>query len=86
MHTSLTLQSLSPDQSTVFELKKESDVNVLSLSLSSASSQTVSFFNKDERGELQKVIFDTDQVKKIFHGSFHKVNKAPLLGIHWTCT
>uniref|UniRef100_A0A667Y857 Collagen type XII alpha 1 chain n=1 Tax=Myripristis murdjan TaxID=586833 RepID=A0A667Y857_9TELE len=38
------------------------------------SSQTVSFFNKDERGEIQRVIFDTDQVKKIFHGSFHKLH------------
>lgn len=39
----------------------------------SASSQTVSFYNKDESGEIQKVTFDTDRVKKIFHGSFHKV-------------
>ncbi|KAM9339586.1 collagen alpha-1(XII) chain [Symphorus nematophorus] len=38
------------------------------------SSQTVSFYNKDERGEIQKVTFDTDQVKRIFHGSFHKLH------------
>lgn len=42
----------------------------------SASSQTVSFYNKDERGDLQRVTFDTDQVKRIFHGSFHKVKKS----------
>ncbi|XP_076011110.1 collagen alpha-1(XII) chain isoform X2 [Genypterus blacodes] len=38
------------------------------------SSQTVSFFNKDERGEIQRVTFDNDQVKRIFHGSFHKLH------------
>ncbi|TKS75370.1 Collagen alpha-1(XII) chain [Collichthys lucidus] len=36
------------------------------------ASQSLSFYNKDERGEIQRVKFDTDQVKKIFHGSFHK--------------
>ncbi|KAM4632934.1 collagen alpha-1(XII) chain isoform 2-T3 [Polymixia lowei] len=38
------------------------------------SSQTVSFYNKDERGEIQRVTFDNDQVKRIFHGSFHKLH------------
>uniref|UniRef100_A0AAX7SU24 Collagen, type XII, alpha 1b n=1 Tax=Astatotilapia calliptera TaxID=8154 RepID=A0AAX7SU24_ASTCA len=38
------------------------------------SSQTVSFYNKDESGELQRVTFDTREVKKIFHGSFHKLH------------
>ncbi|XP_034018402.1 collagen alpha-1(XII) chain isoform X2 [Thalassophryne amazonica] len=38
------------------------------------SSQTVSFYNKDERGETQRVTFDNDQVKRIFHGSFHKLH------------
>ncbi|XP_040920044.1 collagen alpha-1(XII) chain isoform X3 [Toxotes jaculatrix] len=38
------------------------------------SSQTVSFYNKDERGEIQRVAFNNDQVKKIFHGSFHKLH------------
>ncbi|XP_030576757.1 collagen alpha-1(XII) chain isoform X2 [Archocentrus centrarchus] len=38
------------------------------------SSQTVSFYNKDERGETQRVTFDTSAVKKIFHGSFHKLH------------
>lgn len=40
---------------------------------SSASSRTISFYNKDTRGEMQKVSFDNDHVKKVFHGSFHKV-------------
>lgn len=42
--------------------------------LCSASSQTVSFYNKDERGEIQRVSFNNNRVKQIFHGSFHKVN------------
>ncbi|XP_061901199.1 collagen alpha-1(XII) chain isoform X3 [Entelurus aequoreus] len=38
------------------------------------SRQTVSFYNKDERGEIQRVTFDEPQVKQIFHGSFHKLH------------
>uniref|UniRef100_A0A4W5MT26 Collagen, type XII, alpha 1b n=1 Tax=Hucho hucho TaxID=62062 RepID=A0A4W5MT26_9TELE len=38
------------------------------------SSQTISYYNKDTRGEIQRVTFDNDQVKKIFHGSFHKLH------------
>uniref|UniRef100_A0A3Q3JGG7 Collagen alpha-1(XII) chain n=1 Tax=Monopterus albus TaxID=43700 RepID=A0A3Q3JGG7_MONAL len=39
-----------------------------------SSSQTVAFYNKDERGEIQRVTFDNSEVKKIFHGSFHKLH------------
>uniref|UniRef100_A0A8C7D0P1 Collagen type XII alpha 1 chain n=1 Tax=Oncorhynchus kisutch TaxID=8019 RepID=A0A8C7D0P1_ONCKI len=39
-----------------------------------ASSQTISYYNKDTRGEIQRVTFDNDQVKRIFHGSFHKLH------------
>lgn len=45
-------------------------------SMLSASKQTISFYNKDTRGEIQKATFDSPQLKKIFHGSFHKVNAA----------
>ncbi|KAL0967290.1 hypothetical protein UPYG_G00250360 [Umbra pygmaea] len=38
------------------------------------SSQTISYYNKDARGEIQRVTFDNDQVKRIFHGSFHKLH------------
>ncbi|XP_073783716.1 collagen alpha-1(XII) chain isoform X3 [Danio rerio] len=38
------------------------------------SSRVISFYNKDTRGEIQKVSFDNDHVKKIFHGSFHKLH------------
>uniref|UniRef100_A0A8C1SXH6 Collagen, type XII, alpha 1a n=1 Tax=Cyprinus carpio TaxID=7962 RepID=A0A8C1SXH6_CYPCA len=35
---------------------------------------SISFYNKDTRGEIQRVSFDNDQVKKVFHGSFHKLH------------
>ncbi|XP_034555947.1 collagen alpha-1(XII) chain [Notolabrus celidotus] len=38
------------------------------------SSQTVSFYNKDERGEIQRATFNSDPVKRMFHGSFHKLH------------
>uniref|UniRef100_A0A3B3DVD7 Collagen, type XII, alpha 1b n=1 Tax=Oryzias melastigma TaxID=30732 RepID=A0A3B3DVD7_ORYME len=38
------------------------------------SAQTISFYNKDETGEMQKVTFDDQRVKMIFHGSFHKLH------------
>ncbi|XP_052379344.1 collagen alpha-1(XII) chain-like isoform X12 [Oncorhynchus keta] len=38
------------------------------------SSQTISYYNKDTRGAIQRVTFDNDQVKRIFHGSFHKLH------------
>ncbi|XP_047243771.1 collagen alpha-1(XII) chain isoform X2 [Girardinichthys multiradiatus] len=38
------------------------------------SAQTISFYNKDETGETQRVTFDGGMVKKIFHGSFHKLH------------
>ncbi|XP_051868952.1 collagen alpha-1(XII) chain-like isoform X2 [Pristis pectinata] len=38
------------------------------------NSQTLSYFNKDERGESQTITFDNEDVKKLFYGSFHKVH------------
>ncbi|KAG7465749.1 hypothetical protein MATL_G00156840 [Megalops atlanticus] len=38
------------------------------------SRRALSFYNKDTRGETQRVTFDSDQVKKVFHGSFHKLH------------
>nr|XP_015825821.2 collagen alpha-1(XII) chain isoform X3 [Nothobranchius furzeri] len=38
------------------------------------SSQTVTFYNKDTRGEIQKAVFNEAQVKRVFHGSFHKLH------------
>ncbi|KAM9466860.1 collagen alpha-1(XII) chain isoform 2-T2 [Clarias gariepinus] len=38
------------------------------------SSKAITFYNKDNRGELQKVTFSDERVKRIFHGSFHKLH------------
>lgn len=50
--------------------------------LITASSKTLSFFNKDTRGEVQTVTFDTDEVKTLFYGSFHKVKTSDYLVIY----
>ncbi|XP_067901672.1 collagen alpha-1(XII) chain-like isoform X2 [Heterodontus francisci] len=38
------------------------------------NSKTLSYFNKDERGESQTITFDNEDVKKLFYGNFHKVH------------
>ncbi|XP_059208525.1 collagen alpha-1(XII) chain [Centropristis striata] len=38
------------------------------------SSKTITFYNKDTRGEIQKAMFNEEQVKRLFHGSFHKLH------------
>nr|XP_023664029.1 collagen alpha-1(XII) chain-like [Paramormyrops kingsleyae] len=38
------------------------------------SSRTITFYNKDTRGEIQRATFDSEPVRKIFHGSFHKLH------------
>ncbi|XP_061897868.1 collagen alpha-1(XII) chain-like isoform X2 [Entelurus aequoreus] len=38
------------------------------------SSKTITFYNKNTRGEIQKASFNEEQVKRIFHGSFHKLH------------
>uniref|UniRef100_A0A668AMZ2 Collagen alpha-1(XII) chain n=1 Tax=Myripristis murdjan TaxID=586833 RepID=A0A668AMZ2_9TELE len=38
------------------------------------SSKSITFYNKDTRGEIQKATFNEEQVKRVFHGSFHKLH------------
>ncbi|XP_029316062.1 collagen alpha-1(XII) chain isoform X2 [Cottoperca gobio] len=38
------------------------------------SSKTITFYNKDTRGEIQRASFNEEQVKRVFHGSFHKLH------------
>ncbi|XP_030212285.1 collagen alpha-1(XII) chain isoform X2 [Gadus morhua] len=38
------------------------------------SSKTITFYNKDTRGEIQKTVFNDPKVKEVFHGSFHKLH------------
>lgn len=43
-------------------------------SLPTDSGKTLTFFNNDYKGEFQTVTFEGNEIKKIFHGSFHKVS------------
>ncbi|XP_077577231.1 collagen alpha-1(XIV) chain isoform X2 [Stigmatopora nigra] len=38
------------------------------------STKSLTFFNYDYRGEFQTVTFEGTQIKKVFHGSFHKLH------------
>uniref|UniRef100_A0A672IQ08 Collagen alpha-1(XII) chain n=1 Tax=Salarias fasciatus TaxID=181472 RepID=A0A672IQ08_SALFA len=38
------------------------------------SSKTITFYNKDTRGEIQRATFNEEAVKRVFHGSFHKLH------------
>ncbi|XP_031429590.1 collagen alpha-1(XIV) chain isoform X2 [Clupea harengus] len=38
--------------------------------------KTLTFFNHDYKGDFQAVTFDGPDIKKIFHGSFHKLHLA----------
>uniref|UniRef100_A0A6Q2YBK9 Collagen alpha-1(XII) chain n=1 Tax=Esox lucius TaxID=8010 RepID=A0A6Q2YBK9_ESOLU len=50
------------------------------------SSKTISFYNKDTRGEIQKATFKEDQVKRVFHGSFHKRDELKCPALPHACT
>uniref|UniRef100_A0A7M4EDF1 Collagen type XX alpha 1 chain n=1 Tax=Crocodylus porosus TaxID=8502 RepID=A0A7M4EDF1_CROPO len=41
-----------------------------------SSKKSLTYFNHDYKTDLQEVIFDQQEVKKIFYGSFHKVHIA----------
>uniref|UniRef100_A0A8B9LA09 Collagen, type XII, alpha 1a n=1 Tax=Astyanax mexicanus TaxID=7994 RepID=A0A8B9LA09_ASTMX len=76
-YTLILLFRLLPDTTKdAFDLWQISDKNdnpEVGLTLN-PSSRTITFYNKDTRGEIQKVTFDNNHVKKIFHGSFHKLH------------
>ncbi|XP_077586812.1 collagen alpha-1(XII) chain isoform X3 [Stigmatopora nigra] len=38
------------------------------------SNKAITFYNKDTRGEIQRATFNEEQVKRVFHGSFHKLH------------
>ncbi|XP_029348935.1 collagen alpha-1(XII) chain isoform X3 [Echeneis naucrates] len=38
------------------------------------SSKTITFYNRDARGEIQRAIFNEEATKRVFHGSFHKLH------------
>ncbi|XP_030624856.1 collagen alpha-1(XII) chain isoform X2 [Chanos chanos] len=76
-YTIILLFRLLPDSPTdAFDIWQIADRNnnpEVGLTIN-PSSRVLSFYNKDTRGEIQKVTFDSDPVKKIFHGSFHKLH------------
>ncbi|KAK3562956.1 hypothetical protein QTP86_011711 [Hemibagrus guttatus] len=76
-YTLILLFRLLPDTSKdAFDLWQISDSSnnpEVGLTLN-PSSRVITFYNKDTRGELQKVTFDNEKVKRIFHGSFHKLH------------
>uniref|UniRef100_A0A3B3X1D4 Collagen, type XIV, alpha 1a n=1 Tax=Poecilia mexicana TaxID=48701 RepID=A0A3B3X1D4_9TELE len=39
-----------------------------------SSGKTLTFFNHDYRGDFQTVTFEGPEIKKVFHGSFHKLH------------
>uniref|UniRef100_A0A674MXT1 Collagen alpha-1(XII) chain n=1 Tax=Takifugu rubripes TaxID=31033 RepID=A0A674MXT1_TAKRU len=75
-YTIVLLFRLLPDSpSEPFDIWQISDKNnnpEVGVSLN-PSSKTITFYNKDTRGEIQKATFNQEQVKRVFHGSFHKV-------------
>ncbi|XP_047466383.1 collagen alpha-1(XII) chain isoform X2 [Mugil cephalus] len=38
------------------------------------SNKAITFYNKDTRGEIQRATFNEEQVRRVFHGSFHKLH------------
>uniref|UniRef100_A0AAR2KZ53 Collagen alpha-1(XII) chain n=1 Tax=Pygocentrus nattereri TaxID=42514 RepID=A0AAR2KZ53_PYGNA len=88
-YTLILLFRLLPDTpKDAFDLWQISDKNdnpEVGLTLN-PSSRTITFYNKDTRGELQRATFDNDQVKRIFHGSFHKRDEAKCPALPHSCT
>ncbi|XP_064187346.1 collagen alpha-1(XII) chain-like isoform X2 [Anguilla rostrata] len=76
-YTIILLLRLLPDSPTrAFDIWQISDSNnkpEVGVTLD-PSKQALTFYNKDTRGEVQRATFDNDQVKKVFHGSFHKLH------------
>ncbi|XP_041828166.1 collagen alpha-1(XII) chain isoform X2 [Melanotaenia boesemani] len=76
-YTIILLFRLLPDTgSEAFDIWQISDKNdnpEVGLTMN-PSSKTLTFYNKDTRGEIQKAVFNEEQVKRVFHGSFHKLH------------
>ncbi|KAK5857192.1 hypothetical protein PBY51_010450 [Eleginops maclovinus] len=76
-YTIILLFRLLPDTgSEPFDIWQISDINnnpEVGVTIN-PSSKTISFYNKDTRGEIQKASFNEETVKQVFHGSFHKLH------------
>ncbi|CAN9502287.1 unnamed protein product [Ophioblennius macclurei] len=76
-YTMILLFRLLPDTpSEPFDIWQISDKNnnpEVGLTVN-PSSKTITFYNKDTRGEIQRATFNEEAVKRVFHGSFHKLH------------
>uniref|UniRef100_A0A3Q2G2Y4 Collagen type XIV alpha 1 chain n=1 Tax=Cyprinodon variegatus TaxID=28743 RepID=A0A3Q2G2Y4_CYPVA len=57
----------------LWEILNKDNEPIVGLILDS-SGKTLTFFNHDYRGDFQTVTFEGPDIKKIFHGSFHKLH------------
>ncbi|KAM8917084.1 collagen alpha-1(XII) chain isoform 2-T2 [Spinachia spinachia] len=76
-YTIILLFRLLPDTTTEpFDIWQISDKNnnpEVGVTIN-PSSKTITFYNKDTRGEIQRATFKDQQVTRVFHGSFHKLH------------
>ncbi|XP_056152395.1 collagen alpha-1(XII) chain-like isoform X2 [Lampris incognitus] len=76
-YTIILLLRLLPDTPTeafdIWQIADSSNNPEVGVTLN-PSSKTITFYNKDTRGEVQRATFNEDQVKRVFHGSFHKLH------------
>uniref|UniRef100_A0A673B2H7 Collagen alpha-1(XII) chain n=1 Tax=Sphaeramia orbicularis TaxID=375764 RepID=A0A673B2H7_9TELE len=75
-YTIILLFRMLPDTgSEPFDIWQISDKsNNPEVGLTVNRNKTITFYNKDTRGEIQKAMFNEEQVKRVFHGSFHKLH------------
>uniref|UniRef100_A0A8C8A3I2 Collagen, type XII, alpha 1a n=1 Tax=Oryzias sinensis TaxID=183150 RepID=A0A8C8A3I2_9TELE len=75
-YTIILLLRLLPDTpSEPFDIWQISDKNNNpEVGVTMNRSKTLTFYNKDTRGEIQRAVFNEEQVKRVFHGSFHKLH------------
>ncbi|KAM8871162.1 collagen alpha-1(XIV) chain isoform 2-T3 [Spinachia spinachia] len=57
----------------LWEILNSDDEPLVGLILDN-SGKTLTFFNHDYKGDFQTVTFEGTEIKKIFHGSFHKLH------------
>ncbi|XP_037836071.1 collagen alpha-1(XIV) chain isoform X2 [Kryptolebias marmoratus] len=57
----------------LWEILNKSNEPLVGLILDN-SGKTLAFFNYDYRGDFQTVTFEGSEIKKLFHGSFHKLH------------
>ncbi|XP_028983776.1 collagen alpha-1(XIV) chain isoform X2 [Betta splendens] len=67
------LPETPPEPFALWEILNKANKPLVGLILDN-SKKNLKFFNYDYRGDFQTVTFEGPQIKKIFHGSFHKLH------------